>query len=183
MLNALKRVNWRILKFILFNSALPALDVGTDVKAFLFYLSLDHLNWATLTATWIVVPFCFHLAKFLFQFAKTRKVGREECWDLFLHIPFVLPLRNLYYAYRLYRLDFGTDELLNRRTFDPEDWLTVEEIQRIVAKDGLSECYFESGQAVINCFQVFLKATQNLLFLEMPFFCNIKPHSMSFVNL
>ena len=146
MLNALKRVNWRILKFILFNSALPALDVGTDVKAFLFYLSLDHLNWATLTATWIFVPFCFHLAKFLFQFAKTRKVGREECWDLFLHIPFVLPLRNLYYALRLWDLDFGTDD------FDPEDWPTVEEIQRTVAKDGLSECYFESGQAVINCF-------------------------------
>ena len=141
-----KRVNWSILKFILFNSVLPALDVGTDVKAFLFYLSLDHLNWATLTVTWIVVPFCFHLAKFLFQFAKTRIVGREECWDLFLHIPFVLPLRNLYYAYQLYRLDFGTDD------FDPKDWPRVEEIHRIVAKDGLSECYFESGQAVINCF-------------------------------
>ena len=143
---ALKRVNWSILKFILFNSVLPALDVGTDVKAFLFYLSLDHLNWATLTVTWIVVPFCFHLAKFLFQFAKTRKVGREECWDLFLHIPFVLPLRNLYYALWLWDLDFGTDD------FDPENWPRVEEIQRIVAKDGLSECYFESGQAVINCF-------------------------------
>ena len=139
MLNALKRVNWRILKFILFNSALPALDVGTDVKAFLFYLSLDHLNWATLTVTWIVVPFCFHLAKFLFQLAKTRTVGREECWDLFLHIPFVLPLRNLYFAYRLNKLGFG------REDFDPANWPAVEKIQAKVAKDGLSESYFESG--------------------------------------
>ena len=34
--------------------------------------------------------------------AKTRKAGCKECWDLFLHIPFVLPLRNLFYALRLW---------------------------------------------------------------------------------
>ena len=33
--------------------------------------------------------------------AKTRTAGCKECWDLFLHIPFVLPLRNLFYALRL----------------------------------------------------------------------------------
>ena len=143
MLNILRRVNVSILKFIFFNSVLPFLDVFTDFKAFVFYLSLEHVNWAALTVTWIVVPFAIHLVKFLYQFAKTRKA--EWC-DLILHIPFVLPLRNLYYARRLYRLDFGTDY------FDPKNWPKVEEIQRVVAKDGLSECYFESGQAVINCF-------------------------------
>ena len=136
MLNILRRVNVSILKFIFFNSVLPFLDVFTDFKAFVFYLSLEHVNWAVLTVTWIVVPFAIHLVKFLYQFAKTRKA--EWC-DLFLHIPFVLPLRNLYFAYRLNKLGFG------REDFDPFDWPEVEKIQAKVAKDGLSESYFESG--------------------------------------
>ena len=136
MLNILKKMNVSILKFILFNSVLPTLDVGTDIKAFLFYLSLEHVHWAVLTVTWIVVPFAIHLVKFLYQFAKTRKA--EWC-DLFLHIPFVLPLRNLYFAYRLNKLGFG------REDFDPANWPAVEKIQAKVAKDGLSESYFESG--------------------------------------
>ena len=136
MLNILKKMNVSILKFILFNSVLPTLDVGTDIKAFLFYLSLEHVHWAVLTVTWIVVPFAIHLVKFLYQFAKTRKA--EWC-DLLLHIPFVLPLRNLYFAYRLNKLGFG------REDFDPANWPAVEKIQAKVAKDGLSESYFESG--------------------------------------
>ena len=136
MLNILKKMNVSILKFILFNSVLPTLDVGTDIKAFLFYLSLEHVHWAVLTVTWIVVPFAIHLVKFLYQFAKTRKA--EWC-DLFLHIPFVLPLRTLYFAYRLNKLGFG------REDFDPANWPAVEKIQAKVAKDGLSESYFESG--------------------------------------
>ena len=136
MLNILKKMNVSILKFILFNSVLPTLDVGTDIKAFLFYLSLEHVHWAVLTDTWIVVPFAIHLVKFLYQFAKTRKA--DWC-DLFLHIPFVLPLRNLYFAYRLNKLGFG------REDFDPANWPAVEKIQAKVAKDGLSESYFESG--------------------------------------
>ena len=136
MLNILKKMNVSILKFILFNSVLPTLDVGTDIKAFLFYLSLEHVHWAVLTVTWIVVPFAIHLVKFLYQFAKTRKA---EWRDLFLHIPFVLPLRNLYFAYRLNKLGFG------REDFDPANWPAVEKIQAKVAKDGLSESYFESG--------------------------------------
>ena len=136
MLNILKKMNVSILKFIFFNSVLPTLDVGTDIKAFLFYLSLEHVHWAVLTITWIVVPFAIHLVKFLYQFAKTRKA---EWRDLFLHIPFVLPLRNLYFAYRLNKLGFG------REDFDPANWPAVEKIQAKVAKDGLSESYFESG--------------------------------------
>ena len=136
MLNILKRVNVSILKFIFFNSVLPTLDVVTDIKAFLFYLSLEHVNWAVLTVTWIVVPFAIHLVKFLYQFAQTRKA---EWGNLLLHIPFILPLRNLYSAYQLNKLDFGTED------FDPRDWPAVEKIQAQVAKDGLSESYFESG--------------------------------------
>ena len=136
MLNILKKMNVSILKFILFNSVLPTLDVGTDIKAFLFYLSLEHVHWAVLTVTWIVVPFAIHLVKFLYQFAKTRKA---EWRDLFLHIPFVLPFRNLYYAYLLHKLGFG------KPNFESKNWAAVEAIQNEVARDGLSESYFESG--------------------------------------
>ena len=136
MLNILKRVNVSILKFIFFNSVLPTLDVVTDIKAFLFYLSLEHVNWAILTITWIVVPFAIHLVKFLYHFAKTKKA---EWRNLFLHIPLILPLRNLYSAYQLHELGFG------REDFDPRNWPAVEKIQAQVAKDGLSESYFESG--------------------------------------
>ena len=132
-------MNVSILKFILFNSVLPTLDVGTDIKAFLFYLSLEHVHWAVLTVTWIVVPFAIHLAKFFYQFAKTRKADWRDVCHLFLHIPFVLPLRNLYFAYRLNELGFG------REDFDPANWPAVEKIQAKVAKDGLAESYFESG--------------------------------------
>ena len=42
-------------------------------------------------------------------------------------------------AYRLYELRFGMPD------FDTKNWAEVEAIQRKVAKDGLSESYFESG--------------------------------------
>ena len=80
--------------------------------------------------------FVIHLSKFLYFLAKT---GEADWNDLFLHIPFVLPLRNLCLAYRLYELRFGMPD------FDTKNWAEVEAIQRKVAKDGLSESYFESG--------------------------------------
>ena len=47
--------------------------------------------------------------------AKNRKAGCKECWDLFLHIPFVLPLRNLFYALRLWYVK--TNPLRGPKTF------------------------------------------------------------------
>ena len=128
-----------ILQFITFNTILPLFDMGTDVRAVFLYLFglAYHPNWAALTLVWIVVPFLLHLVKFLYHLL--NKTGEASWRDLFLHIPFVLPIRNLYYAYLLHKLDFG------RPNFESKNWSAVEAIQNEVARDGLSESYFESG--------------------------------------
>ena len=92
---------------------------------------------------WILVPFVLHLVKFLYHLL--AKTGEADWKDLLLHIPFVLPLRNLWLAYRLYKLNFGMS------TFDTKDWAEVEAIQKMVAKDGLSESFFESGPQASGC--------------------------------
>ena len=45
-----------IAKFVIFNSLLPLFDMGTDIKAFVFYISAlaYHPNWAALTLMWIL---------------------------------------------------------------------------------------------------------------------------------
>ena len=128
-----------ILKFITFNCILPLFDMGTDVRAVFLYLFgvAYHPNWAVLTLVWIVVPFLLHLVKFLYHLL--AKTGEASWRDLFLHIPFVLPFRNLYYAYLLHKLGFGSPN------FESKNWAAVEAIQNEVARDGLSESYFESG--------------------------------------
>ena len=128
-----------ILKFITFNCILPLFDMGTDVRAVFLYLFgvAYHPNWAVLTLVWIVVPFVLHLVKFLYHLL--AKTGEASWRDLFLHIPFVLPIRNLYYAYLLHKLGFGSPN------FESKNWAAVEAIQNEVARDGLSESYFESG--------------------------------------
>ena len=140
-----------ILKFITFNCILPIFDMGTDIRAVFLYLFgvAYHPNWAVLTLVWIVVPFVLHLVKFLYHLL--AKTGEASWRDLFLHIPFVLPIRNLYYAYLLHKLDFG------RPNFESKNWAAVEAIQNEVARDGLSESYFESGpQAHISYLSHFL---------------------------
>ena len=84
-----------IAKFVVFNSVLPLFDMGTDIRSFVFYLSTVayHPNWAALTLMWILVPFVLHLLKFLYHLL--AKTGEADWKDLLLHIPFVLPLRNL----------------------------------------------------------------------------------------
>ena len=45
---------------------------------------------------------------------------RKAGWfELFIHVPFVQPVRNLYLAWKLYKLRFGFDD------FDPKNWVKV----------------------------------------------------------
>ena len=80
------------------------------------------------------------------------KTGEADWKDLLLHFPFVLPLRNLGLAYRLYKLNFGMSD------FDTKDWAEVEAIQKMVAKDGLTESFFESGPQASGCliYEIFI---------------------------
>ena len=96
---------------------MPALDIGTDIKAFLFYsLVADHPKWAALTLVWVFAPLALNLGKFCHHLV-TRKEAR---WvKLFVHIPFVVPLRNLYLTWKLYTFQFGMSD------FDPKNWVEV----------------------------------------------------------
>ena len=150
-----------ILKFITFNCILPLFDMGTDVRAVFLYLFgvAYHPNWAALTLVWIVVPFVLHLIKFLYHLlAKTGEASRR---DLLLHIPFVLPIRNLYYAKLLFGMSFGIEEgsfwveCFGMRAFSSKDWSEVEKIQREVAKDGHSGAEGPPRQQTASVFVLF----------------------------
>ena len=77
-----------------------------------------------------------HLAEFLYEMF-TGRAEWQEFGDVFLHIPFILPLRNLYFAFQLYKLKFVRDDF--------DNCPLSEDIQGQAAKDGLSGDYFESG--------------------------------------
>ena len=106
----------QISKFLFFNSVLPSLDIGTDIKAFLYHLDYDHPQWAILTIAWVFNPFAIHVGKFFYELATTRKAG---WFELFIHVPLVQPLWNLYLAWELYKLRFGFKD------FDPKNWAKV----------------------------------------------------------
>ena len=119
----------------------------TDVQAFLLYLLADdhqHPYWALLTLFWIFNPFLVHLCKFVAIYFNTRQT---EWKNLFLHFPFVIPLKNCYHAYHLYKLNFGENKTyVNERAEEIQlKWTEAEEIQREVAKASLSESYYEAG--------------------------------------
>ena len=82
----------------------------------------------------ILVPFFLHVCKFLHHLVTT---GEAKWKELLLHVPFVLPLRNAFYAQKLNELNFGTSKFdwnkEERRFFGPEEkqerLKSIEEIQ------------------------------------------------------
>ena len=146
--------NSSIWKFLTFNTGLPLFDMGTDFRTFFFYLSVAsfHPNWAMLTLGWILVPFLLHVCKFLHHLVTT---GEAKWKELLLHVPFVLPLRNAFYARKLNKLGFGKSYIFgdSNPAKKQERLKSIEEIQNQVAKDGLSESYFESGPQALGCIE------------------------------
>ena len=110
----------QISKFLFFNSVLPSIDIGTDINTFFFHLGCYsddyHPKWAILTIAWVFNPFAVHVGKFFFELITTRKAG---WFELFIHVPFVQPLRNLYLAWTLFDLGFGF------ANFNPAHWAEV----------------------------------------------------------
>ena len=116
----------RLSKFLISNTVLPAVDIGTDLNAFLVYSSyfdddLDnyHPKWAALTLTWMFTPFVIQVGKFLYRITTCKVDLCKELKELVIHIPFVQPLRNLWLARKLYKMRFGLDG------FDPTDLVKV----------------------------------------------------------
>ena len=99
----------------------------------------------------ILVPFFLHVCKFLHHLVTT---GEAKWKELLLHVPFVLPLRNAYYARKLNKLGFGQPIFYDGTPEAKQGRLKkIEEIQNQVAKDGLSESYFESGPQALGCIE------------------------------
>ena len=110
--------------FFVFNVGLPLLDMATDLQAFIIYFFYDdHPNWAFLTLFWIFNPFLMHLVKFCAVFVKK---GEADWFNLFLHFPLVLPLRNFYLTVKLYKIGYGTDR------WNTKDYVKVEDIQHTI---------------------------------------------------
>ena len=113
----------------------------------------------------ILVPFFLHVCKFFHHLVTT---GEAKWKELLLHVPFVLPLRNAFCAQKLNKLGFGKSNLRDTTPEAKQGRLkNIEEIQKQVAKDGLSESYFESGPQALGCIEepyneLYLFPSQNL---------------------
>ena len=64
-------------------------------------------------------------------------------------------MRNAFYALKLNELGFGESNPVSFENSDAkqERLKSIEEIQKQVAKDGLSESYFESGPQALGCIE------------------------------
>ena len=71
--------------------------------------------------------FVLHLLMFLYKACCIEDGNpfdwKDELKKVVLHIPFAMPLKNLYNAYLLYRMGFGL------KNFKEKNWKRVEEIQ------------------------------------------------------
>ena len=141
--------------FVLFNCILPFTDMGTDFLTFLDLLQDGHTMWATLTFALMWNSFLIHLGAFLFEAVKALLYKKEfDAWrglrKVLIHVPFLLPIRNLYNAFRLYQLNFGSPK------FQDRDWITVEEIQHEAGIASMYESFTEAGpQSVVQLVVIF----------------------------
>ena len=144
-----------LLKFIFFNTALNGSDIFTDFLTFVTFTTVSyHPNYAAISLAWMFVPFIIQLC----QYAKAKWYRHKKDSTIkkaLLHFPFVLPLRNLYLAFRLFKLRFGFPD------FDPTKSARVEAILTSVAFAGFYESYFEAGPQSVTQFVIIL-STGNL---------------------
>ena len=147
---------------------------GTDLSTHLS-LKDDHPWWAWVTLSWMFMPFTIHVAMFCYRLARNKLRGAKAsdfcccktmsckptcrkpgCFkgicveanfgDVCLHLPFVQTVRNLWNAWKLHKLGFGTED------FDIAHSAEVEAILREVGLAGQYESFFESGpQSVTQC--------------------------------
>ena len=83
-----------------------------------------------------------HLAEFLYEMF-TGRAEWQEFGDVFLHIPFILPLRNPYFAFQL--LSLSLEEMI--LIIDP----LVKTFRVKWQMTDFQETTLSQAQAVINC--------------------------------
>ena len=167
---------FKIAQFFFFNSVLPFTDVFTDGVTFKDLLDNDHLNWAYTTFYFMWNPFILHVTAFFYNLIQAcwnyveadfeDSAAAAEGWtapldrrfprwkaelkETFLHIPFLLPVKNAINTYRLYQMGFGM------KHFDQKNWRKVEKIQKEAGVKGMHESFEEAGpQAIVQLVTVF----------------------------
>ena len=96
-------VTTKLALFVLFNTILPFTDVGTDALTYFDLVDNEHVNWASLNMYFIWNSCVLHLLKFFYKAIRACCFATdgnpfdwiEELKKVLLHIPFVIPLRNL----------------------------------------------------------------------------------------
>jgi hypothetical protein len=144
-----------MIKFVFFNVGLNSMDVGTDFSLFLSLLVDDHFFWAALTMMWMLMPFFVNLVMFFIDtYKKKDDVEKLDCMVFFktvpIHLPFVLPIRKLWYTKRLFSYGFG------RPSFDRARAKEVDEIQKKVSECATSESYWEAGPQAVTQLIIYL---------------------------
>ena len=152
----------QLLIFILFNSALPLSNVGSDFSTFLTLEDDGQAWWAKLTLVQMFVPVLIRLTTFIVLiFISIRKICDSEgrvtsevmlkaLKKVILNIPFFLPIYNLYLAYKLRRLRYGMEG------FNTSNSARVETILCEVAECSFLESYFDAGgQAILQLIIIF----------------------------
>jgi len=143
-------ITTKVALFCFFNTILPFTDVGTDSITFLDLLFDGHVMWAALTFAVMWNPFLIHLVVFLVDLIKSKCGGKQfdtlrRIGNVFIHVPFILPIKNLYHTLCLAFMGFGGPE------FDDADWGKVEQIQHKAGIAGMYESFTEAGpQSVIQ---------------------------------
>ena len=124
--------------------------LGTDLSTHLS-LKKDHPWWAWVTLSWMFMPFAIHVAMFCYTTIRNKVKGTSESTGTgfggaCLHLPFVQTVRNLYNAWKLHKLGYGT------KSFDIRNSAEVEAILKEVGFAGQYESFFESGpQSITQC--------------------------------
>ena len=138
----------KISLFLCFNSILPLTDVFTDSLTSFELYDNGHVLWSTMTFVLMWNPFIVHLLAFLFKFSRSSRQqfdAIEELKHLVFFLPFVTPVKNIYYTIRLYTLRFGMQD------FEAKNAKEVERIQDQAGSAGMYESFLESGpQCVVQ---------------------------------
>ena len=124
--------------FFVFNCVLPSVDMGTDLSTF-FLLMTIHPKWAAITLFWMFVPFIIRIIQTIHHFVQAPKDFTYKILSAVYHLPFVLPLYNLYLLLKLRKV--------RRNAIRDEAKASVKktEILSKVGDSSLYESFCEAG--------------------------------------
>ena len=152
--------------FVTFNSLLPFGDVLSDAFTVKDLRDNGHDQWADATFYFMWNPFILHLLNFGYNFVQAWLHDNlsfdwwAELKDGFIHLPFMVPFKNVYNAHRLFQIGFGTDQM------DEESWEKAEKIQYEAGLLGMQESFSEAGpQAIVQLVIVF--STGHISYAQM----------------